>query len=201
MEFNEKLQELRKGRGMTQEELAAELYVSRTAISKWESGRGVPNIESLKAISKFFSVSIDELLSSGELLIIAEDDRKRREARMRDIVFGLIDLGMLVMLFLPLFGQTEDGFIKAVSIIGLSEPSLFLRLAYYDIISSTVICGILMLALQNSNWYVWRRTRGCISIALSVIGVFLFVLSRQPYAAVLVFVFFFIKAFLLLKRP
>ena len=55
MEFNEKLQELRKQRGLTREELAEGLYVSRTAVSKWESGRGVPNIESLKAISKFFS--------------------------------------------------------------------------------------------------------------------------------------------------
>ena len=54
MEFNEKLQELRKQRGLTQEELAEKLYVSRTAISKWESGRGYPNIESLKAIAKFF---------------------------------------------------------------------------------------------------------------------------------------------------
>ena len=38
MEFHEKLQELRKSRGLTQEELSEELYVSRTAISKWESG-------------------------------------------------------------------------------------------------------------------------------------------------------------------
>lgn len=58
MELNEKLQELRKSKGMTQEELAEVLYVSRTAISKWESGRGTPNIESLKQISAFFSVSI-----------------------------------------------------------------------------------------------------------------------------------------------
>ena len=53
MEFHEKLQELRKDRGLTQEELAEALFVSRTAISKWESGRGYPNIESLKEISKF----------------------------------------------------------------------------------------------------------------------------------------------------
>ena len=49
MEFREKLQELRKQRGLTQEELAEKLFVSRTAISKWESGRGYPNIDSLKA--------------------------------------------------------------------------------------------------------------------------------------------------------
>ena len=68
MEFHEKLQELRKSRGLTQEELAETLYVSRTAISKWESGRGYPNIESLKEISKYFSVSIDDLLSGEKLL-------------------------------------------------------------------------------------------------------------------------------------
>lgn len=56
MEFNEKLQELRKQKGLTQEELAEALYVSRTAISKWESGRGYPNIDSLKAISNYFSL-------------------------------------------------------------------------------------------------------------------------------------------------
>ena len=63
MEFHEKLQQLRKQKNLTQEELAELLFVSRTAISKWESGRGLPNIDSLKAISKVFSISIDELLS------------------------------------------------------------------------------------------------------------------------------------------
>jgi DNA-binding XRE family transcriptional regulator len=45
MELNEKLQELKKQKQLTQEELAESLYVSRTAISKWESGRGYPSMK------------------------------------------------------------------------------------------------------------------------------------------------------------
>ena len=82
MEFYEKLQELRKSRGLTQEELAEMLYVSRTAISKWESGRDYPNMDSLKAISKCFSVSLDDLLSSETILTIAEEDGKQKEGRI-----------------------------------------------------------------------------------------------------------------------
>ena len=105
MEFNEKLQELRKQKGITQEELAEALFVSRTAVSKWESGRGYPNIESLKALSKFFSVSLDELLSGDEILSIAERDGKQRERHSRDLVFGLLDCSVAMFLFLPFFGE------------------------------------------------------------------------------------------------
>ena len=79
MEFNEKIQILRKKRGFTQEELAAALYVSRTAVSKWESGRGYPNIDSLKAIAKFFDLTVDELLSGEELLTLAQEENKQKE--------------------------------------------------------------------------------------------------------------------------
>ena len=84
MEFNEKLQELRKSRGLTQEELAEKLYVSRTSVSKWELGRGYPNIDSLKAISGFFSVTVDELLSPTEA--------ERGKKGFGDLVFGSLDL-------------------------------------------------------------------------------------------------------------
>ena len=63
MEFNEKLQQLRKKKGLTQEELSAALFVSRTAVSKWESGRGYPNIHTIKNIAKIFDLTVDELLS------------------------------------------------------------------------------------------------------------------------------------------
>ena len=48
MEFHEKLRQLRLQKGLTQEALAQSLFVSRTAISKWESGRGCPSIDSIK---------------------------------------------------------------------------------------------------------------------------------------------------------
>ena len=53
---------MRKNRGLTKEELAQVLYVSRMAISKWESGRGYPSIDSLKEISNYFGVTMDDLL-------------------------------------------------------------------------------------------------------------------------------------------
>ena len=81
MEFNEKLQELRKQKNLTQEELAQALFVSRTAISKWESGRGYPNIDSLKAIAKYFHISIDQLLSGDELLCLAEENTKQKQTQ------------------------------------------------------------------------------------------------------------------------
>ena len=71
----------RKDKKLTQEELAQALFVSRAAISKWESGRGYPNIDSLKGLAQFFSVTIDELLSGGEALTIAEEDHRQRQNR------------------------------------------------------------------------------------------------------------------------
>ena len=130
MEFNEKLQELRKNKGLTQEELAEALYVSRTAISKWESGRGYPSIDSLKEISKYFSVTIDELLSSDEVLSIAEEDNKQKETHLRSLVFGLLDISALMFFFLPFFGQKANGIVQEVSLLSLNGIATYLKTSY-----------------------------------------------------------------------
>ena len=200
MEFNEKLQELRKQKGLTQEELAELLYVSRTAISKWESGRGFPNIESLKAISKFFSVSLDKLLSGEEILAIAENDHKQKERTLRDLIFGLLDCGMALLLFLPFFGQKADGVIREVSLLSLSGVQQYLKAAYIAFVSIMVVLGIMTLALQNCRQRLWTQSKSVLLLALSAAGVCLFIISQQPYAAVFVFVFLIIKALMLIKR-
>ena len=61
MEFNEKLQELRKKKGITQDALAEALFVSRTAVSKWESGMSMPDIMLLPELASIFNITIDEL--------------------------------------------------------------------------------------------------------------------------------------------
>ena len=200
MEFNEKLQELRKQKGLTQEELAQALYISRTAVSKWESGRGVPNLESLKAVSAFFSVSIDDLLSGEELLTLADADCKKREEHVRDITFGLLDCSMLLLLFLPIFGQRGGDVVHEVSLLALTTASPYVEALYFALIIGVSAVGIITLALQNSELIRWQKSKHLLSAGVSAIAVICFMMTLQPYAAVLVFVFLTVKTLLLLKR-
>ena len=200
MEFNEKLQELRKQRGLTQEELAARLYVSRTAISKWESGRGYPNIESLKAIAKFFSVTLDELLSTDEVLTIAEEDSKRKEKHFRDLIYGLLDICIALLLFLPFFAEDADGIIQSVSLVALDGVQAYLKITYLAVVIVTTVMGILTLTLQNCQVIAWVKSKTTLSLALGATLVLLLMISSQPYAAVFAFVLLTIKALTLIKR-
>ena len=200
MEFNEKLQELRKQKGLTQEELAKELFVSRTAISKWESGRGYPNIESLKLIAKFFSVTVDELLSSNEALTLAEESQKETEKRYHNLVFGLLDFSIILLLFLPFFASRTKETVEGVSLLSLEGVRLYLQILYFILVIGTSVFGVVTLALQNCRWALWLRINTKSSLALSILAVAVFVLSLQPYAAIFTFALLSIKALMLVKR-
>ena len=199
MEFHEKLQELRKQKGLTQEELAECLFVSRTAISKWESGRGYPSIDSLKALSKYFSVSLDELLSSDAVLTIAEEDGKQKERHARSLVFGLLDCAVAAFFFLPFFGQRTGDFIQSVSLLALTSVHSYIRIPYFILLFSLIIWGVLTLSLQNCASSLWLHVKEKVSLALSAISALLFMMSLQPYAAVFTFIFLIIKALMLIK--
>ena len=200
MEFNEKLQELRKQKGLTQEELGASLYVSRTAISKWESGRGYPNIESLKAIAKFFSVTLDELLSSDEVLTIAEEDNKRKEKHFRDLMYGLLDICVMLLLFLPFFAEKAGGIIRSVSLIALDGVQPYLKITYLAVVIVTTVMGVLTLSLQNCQAKAWAQSKTTVSLALGVMLVLLLMISSQLYASIFTFAHLAIKVLILIKH-
>lgn len=69
METKDVIFELRTQNGLSQDELAEKIYVTRQAVSRWENGETVPNTETLKLLSKFFDVSINTILGSPRKLI------------------------------------------------------------------------------------------------------------------------------------
>ena len=192
MEFHEKLQELRKSKGLTQEELAEALFVSRTAVSKWESGRGYPSIDSLKQIAGYFSVTIDELLSGEKLLSIAEKENKAK-------IFGLVDMCSIMLILLPLYPNTVDGFVYPVNLITYAETTPFLMLVHWVLFVLLILAGILKILLIKLGVEKGNKLLTGLSVVLSVIAVLVLAMAREAYATVVAFMLLVIKGILLLK--
>ena len=198
MEFHEKLQQLRKQNNMTQEHLAQQLFVSRTAVSKWESGRGYPNLESLKAISRLFSVTIDELLSNEELIDLAETETRSGMKQMSALVFGVLDLITAGFLFLPLVGIRDGDVIRAVPLLEQGSMTGFLRVLYVSVLIVISLFGIFEITMRGTDNE--RQMRFCRfgSILLWSGAILLFALSRQPYLTAVFFLLFLVKIVLVL---
>lgn len=119
MEFNNKLYELRKQKGFSQEELANRLNVSRQTVSKWEVGDSTPDMEKLIAISDLFGISLDELVldkapepapapqtAKSELYTDIKEkvltDKNRKKAK-KGLKIGAIALGIFLAIDLISF--------------------------------------------------------------------------------------------------
>ena len=197
MEFNEKLQELRKNKGLTQEELAESLFVSRTAISKWESGRGYPSIDSLKAIARFFTVTIDDLICSDEMISVAENEKREFAGKYVSLICNVMDILPVILLFIPAFGD-GTGSSEAVSVFGLGITP-WVKTVFVVIIGITIlngICGVIMVGFNKTDWYNHRLVIG---VVLSILSVTVFIATRQPYAGIVCFAFLVTKGFLIAK--
>jgi transcriptional regulator with XRE-family HTH domain len=80
MDIGLKIKQLREEKGLSQDGLAEQLHVTRQAVSKWESGKGCPDIENIISISNVFGVSLDELIKNSKQVedkIIADSSSKK----------------------------------------------------------------------------------------------------------------------------
>ena len=200
MEFNEKLQQLRKNNNLTQEQLAEQLYVSRTAISKWESGRGYPNIESLKCISKLFSVTIDELLSSDELITLAETENRSNLKKIYMVISGIVDVLSVSFILLPIYGKPEGNHVYSVNLLANTHTPNIDRTIYWAVFTFLIGLGIARLIFIYIEKELLFRYFTKISIAAGAAAICLFAAAREPYATILLFLFFGVKVFLLWKQ-
>lgn len=200
VEFCEKLQELRKNRGLTQEELAEALYVSRTAVSKWESGRGYPSIDSLKVISRYFSVTIDDLLSGEKLICIAEQENRSNVQRVCDLLFGITDLFSFVLILLPLYPKMIDGYVYSVNLLAYTDTTVLNRTVYWVVFLALIAMGALKILLTQFDSERTQKMVTGWSLAFSIIAVVFLALAGETYAVIVVFSLLLLKGLLLFKR-
>ena len=196
MEFHEKLQELRKSRGLTQEELAEDLYVSRTAVSKWESGRGYPSIDSLKEISKYFSVTIDDLLSGDKLISIAEKENESNIRNMCELLLGIVDICSILLIVLPLYPNRIGEHIYSVNLFSYMETITFHGLIRWGMYLALILLGILKIVLSKLEVKKHGMLVTGISIGVSIVCVMFLALAREAYAIVLSFLLLIFKGIL-----
>ena len=197
MEFHEKLQQLRKNRGLTQEELAQALYVSRTAVSKWESGRGFPSIDSLKEISGFFAVSIDDLLSGEALISIAQQENRSNLRSLCDFLFGAVDLLTILLILLPLYPQAGEGYVASVPLASYAQTAPLNRVLYWCLFLALILTGVLKLLLPR-----WKQQKAvtCLSLSLSIAAVLVLSAAGETYGVTVTFLLLVIKSILLFRQ-
>lgn len=199
MEFGEKLKDLRKSRGLTQEELAEVLYVSRTAVSKWESGRGYPNIDSLKEISKYFSVTVDDLLSGEKILTLAEKENKSNIRNMCSFLFGSVDLISFVFIVLPLYPNVINGYVYSVNLFAYTQTTPINKIIYWTMFISLFLSGILKLIMTRKEAEKSNEILTLISLLINVFAVMFLALAKEAYAVIVAFLILIIKAIIFLK--
>lgn len=196
MEFYEKLQLLRKNKGLTQEELADILYVSRTAISKWESDRGYPNIDSLKRISTYFEVSIDDLLSGEKLIFIAEHEHRAWMLNICDLLYGIVDVFALLLIILPLYPMTVGDYVYSVNLWNYTETAVYNLWIYWTLFLLLVLVGICNILFNCLGIKKGRKLISNGSLLLSIVTILYLVLAREAYGACVVILLMVVKCLL-----
>ncbi|MPM85148.1 hypothetical protein SDC9_132225 [bioreactor metagenome] len=129
----------------TQEQLSEKVYVSRLTVSKWETGRGVPNLGSLQQLVTLFSLSLDDLLSTNELVSLARSEVEHTAGQGRILLFGILDFLVGLLLFLPLFTNGTGG---SVALFSFSPIASFLQPLLVAMVALLALIGVFELAVQ-----------------------------------------------------
>ena len=141
--LSEKLYKLRKNSGLSQEQLAEQLNVSRQAISKWESGTAVPESEKLITISNYFGVSVDYLLKDDEEQVkptdsISEENPKTIAGTIICIA-GIV--AMVILGLFSIFSPKASEQISESSMITIDGNGIFLMIC---VVAIVVGAGLLL---------------------------------------------------------
>ena len=166
MTLGEKLKMLRASRGLSQEQLAAELNVSRQAVSKWECGDAAPDLDKLRAICTYFAVTTDYLIwENEEDTPKAAVSEKERAVRGRNEVFS--DVLLLVLL-----------------LAGLTALWNSLRLGFASRAALHIILAVAAIVAAILSTTIWKQRGRVIALLIAATGT---VLALSRLAAMLAY--------------
>ena len=166
MTMGEKLQLLRKSRGLSQEQLAAELDVSRQANSKWECGDSTPDLDKLRAICTYFGVTTDHLIwENQEDAPKAAVPAKERAARGRNEVFS-------------------NALLSALLLAGIAALWSSLRISFANDAMVHIILAVAAIAAAILSMTAWKQRGRVIAPLIAATGA---VLALSRLAAMLVY--------------
>jgi len=198
MNIGDRIKHLRKEMNFTQQDLADKLYVSRAAISKWETGKGYPNIESLQDISSLFQISINDLLSNEELIQIAVESRKDNVKSFSLYGFSIFDLLGFTMMFFPLFANKVGDYYQSVSLFHHNIENIPIIITYYLVFMIYLLLfGVECCIGYFSLFQHKRKMLLILSCLFSVFSLFVFIITNEPYISFFITILLLLKAILL----
>ena len=160
MELSEKLKIIRRESGLTQQEMANKLSISRQAISNYEQGRGYPSLDTLKSISSLFNVSLDELLSSEAV---------SRRAKYVLIAVSELIAGIIIVLIAQyfIFKRNVSSWVQPVFFVCLFSVPLLctffgVLFAYFPPRKINFFFGF-RTKLSMKNKTLWNYAQSCCS--------------------------------------
>ena len=175
MAFKDKLKDLRQSKNITQDELAKTIYVSRSAIAKWESGLGIPSDTNLKALCEFFEIEENRILDRNDLI----EEIKVIKLQKRNIVVALLGIIFPIIFisfsFASLYHYHPDGTYILFPFYPPTSMMNFLgrlwQVLAYLVWGATVIASVLSLSVvqyKKFTAYCFRTNLAMLILSLLI---------------------------------
>ena len=182
MEFKNRLIELRKAKGLTQQELADEIFVSRSAVAKWENGNGIPDRGNLESLCTFFGVNADELLSQEDRDVF----RTRVQNKYLSVSIMIFSLVFMLVMTQPMTFHRLRGYTYPAV---LMPPVVAFRFAGFFgafamlYFAAVFVFSLLSVAVPKIRFSRANNSKILLALLIAALLIFILVLLYASYIA------------------
>lgn len=133
------------------------------------------------------------------MIFIAERENKTNIQNICDILFGTVDVLSMLLIILPLYPKTLDGYVYSVNLWEYAQTAVYNRMVYWILFLMLVICGIWKILQTRLKIAKGKNLMTVLSFILSILTVLYLVLAREAYASMVVFLLMIVKGILIFK--